>query len=60
MPRTGRVLSGGYCYHVLNRGNGRQEVFHKDDDYALFLKSCHKTSRLNSDSPGIRMPIQVL
>lgn len=26
------------CYHVLNRGNGRAEVFHKDDDYAAFLK----------------------
>jgi putative transposase len=38
MPRSGRVLLGGYCYHVLNRGNARQEVFHKDDDYAAFLK----------------------
>ena len=26
------------AYHVLNRGNGRAEVFHKDDDYAAFLK----------------------
>jgi putative transposase len=26
------------CYHVLNRGNARAEVFHKDDDYAAFLK----------------------
>jgi putative transposase len=26
------------CYHVLNRGNGHDEVFHKDDDYAAFLK----------------------
>jgi putative transposase len=25
------------CYHVLNRGNGRAEVFHKDGDYAAFL-----------------------
>ena len=29
---------GGLCYHVLNRGNGRSEVFHKDGDYAAFLK----------------------
>lgn len=28
---------GGVCYHVLNRGNGRQRVFHKDEDYAAFL-----------------------
>jgi putative transposase len=26
------------CYHVLNRGNGRAEVFHKQDDYAAFLR----------------------
>ncbi|MEX0704182.1 MAG: transposase, partial [Planctomycetales bacterium] len=28
---------GGYCYHVLNRGNARGEVFHKQDDYLAFL-----------------------
>jgi putative transposase len=26
------------CYHVLNRGNARAEVFHKEDDYAAFLR----------------------
>jgi putative transposase len=26
------------CYHVLNRGNARAEVFHKRDDYVAFLK----------------------
>jgi putative transposase len=26
------------CYHVLNRGNGRASVFHKDQDYVSFLK----------------------
>ena len=38
MPRTARASQGGYCYHVLNRGNGRRTVFHKDGDYAAFLK----------------------
>jgi putative transposase len=38
MPRTARASAANYCYHVLNRGNGRQEVFHKADDYAAFLK----------------------
>ena len=32
------------CYHVLNRGNGRAEVFHKDDDYAAFLKLLRQAS----------------
>ena len=26
---------GGYCYHVINRGNARAEVFHKDEDFGL-------------------------
>ena len=38
MPRPRRVAPAGYCYHVLNRGNARQEVFHKDSDYAAFLR----------------------
>ena len=36
MPRTARVARGGYCYHVVNRGNGRRTVCHDDDDYAFF------------------------
>jgi putative transposase len=26
------------CYHVINRGNARSEIFHKDGDYVAFLK----------------------
>ncbi len=39
MPRTGRASAGGVCYHVLNRGNGRQQVFFKDGDYAAFVQA---------------------
>lgn len=38
MPRNPRVALGGYCYHVLNRGNGRRTIFHKDGDLAAFVK----------------------
>jgi putative transposase len=38
MPRTSRASVGNMCYHVLNLGNARGEVFHKGDDYAAFLK----------------------
>ena len=38
MPRKPRISLGNICYHVLNRGNGRNTVFHKDGDYAAFLK----------------------
>ena len=37
MPRLARGLADGHCYHVLNRGNGRQNVFHKDGDFQAFL-----------------------
>jgi RHS repeat-associated protein len=38
MPRTARASRAGYCYHVLNRGNARKTVFHKDGDFAAFVK----------------------
>lgn len=37
MPRIARGLHGGYIYHVLNRGNAKQEVFHKPQDYEAFV-----------------------
>ena len=37
MGRTARASQGGFVYHVLNRGNGRADVFHNDDDYAAFV-----------------------
>ena len=38
MPRTGRASTGGMYCHVLNRGNGRAEVFHDQADYAAFAE----------------------
>ena len=37
MPRIARGLSDGLIYHVINRGNGKQQVFHKEGDYRAFL-----------------------
>ena len=42
MPRTARASVGGYCYHALNRGNGRAEVFHDADDYHAFVRLLRK------------------
>src|SRR5262245_9001932 len=39
MPRTARASLGDTCFHVLNRGNDRRRVFHKDADYRAFLKA---------------------
>lgn len=38
MPRTSRPAAGGYCYHVLNRGNARRTVFRKPADYNAFVE----------------------
>jgi REP-associated tyrosine transposase len=36
MPRSVREIEAGVIYHVLNRGNGRMNLFHKDQDFAAF------------------------
>jgi putative transposase len=36
MPRTARASRANWCYHVLNRGNARAEVFHKPEDFEAF------------------------
>ncbi|NPV93448.1 MAG: transposase [Firmicutes bacterium] len=38
MPRIARGIGDGLTYHVLNRGNGRQQVFHKEHDYRAFIE----------------------
>jgi len=42
MPRTAHASVGGTCYHVLNRGNARQEVFPKSGDYKAFINLLHR------------------
>jgi putative transposase len=37
MPRTARAAVGGFVYHALNRGNGRQCIFRKAADYIAFV-----------------------
>ena len=43
MGKTARASQGGFVYHVLNRGNGRADVFHNDDDYAAFVTLMQET-----------------
>jgi putative transposase len=38
MPRTARAVKTRGYYHVLNRGNGRHKLFHKDADFAAFAR----------------------
>ncbi len=38
MPRVPRIAVGGVVYHVLNRANGRAQIFKRPGDYAAFEK----------------------
>ena len=39
MPRPLRPIADGLIYHVINRGNNRQAVFHKAGDYLAFIEA---------------------
>jgi putative transposase len=52
MARTARASTGGICYHVINRGNGKAEVFHKAEDYYRFTEMMHEACA--------RLPLRVV
>lgn len=52
MARTLRASVGGYCYHVINRGNRREKVFLDKHDYAYFQNLIAKACK--------RLPLRVL
>jgi putative transposase len=39
MPRPLRPIGDGLIYHVINRGNNRQDVFRKQEDFQAFLQT---------------------
>jgi putative transposase len=39
MPRPLRPIADGLVYHVINRGNNRQNVFRKESDFQAFLQA---------------------
>jgi putative transposase len=38
MPRISRAVAVGYPHHITQRGNYRQSVFKKDEDYSQYLE----------------------
>ncbi len=42
MPRIARVLTDNQIYHIINRGNRRESVFHDNYDYEKFLRLLEK------------------
>jgi putative transposase len=37
MPRTARIAPGEHIYHVLTRGNNRQDVFEDEEDFRKYI-----------------------
>jgi putative transposase len=52
MPRRPRFAQGGYVFHVLNRGAGRQTLFESDADYDAFVSLLAQAQR--------RIPLRML
>ena len=46
MPRQARVAVGNTVYHVINRANARQTIFHNDTDYRHFESLLLETKEL--------------
>jgi len=46
MSRPLRIEYPNACYHVINRGDNRREVFSTQDDYALFLEKLGSFSEI--------------
>ena len=38
MPRTARIAPKEYVYHILTRGNNRQDVFKDEQDYGKYIE----------------------
>lgn len=43
MPRTSRKISKTKVYHVIFRGNDKQDIFFDNQDYRKFIKEIRKT-----------------
>jgi len=53
MPRVGRAAKGGVVYHVLNRGNGRMRLFHKEADYDGVLMLLGQVRQRSGAAAGV-------
>jgi REP element-mobilizing transposase RayT len=46
MARLARVILPGYPHHIIQRGNGRQDVFFCDEDYLYYLELLKEWCRI--------------
>jgi len=50
MPRRARQIVRGEIYHIINRGNNRQEIFRHPEDYEFYLSLLGRYSKKYSVS----------
>lgn len=48
MPRLARVDVGNEIYHVINRANGRMQIFNKPEDYRVFENLIEEAKELTN------------
>jgi REP element-mobilizing transposase RayT len=41
MPRIARIAPKGLIYHILTRGNNRQDIFKEERDYKKYIEILH-------------------
>lgn len=46
MPRIARGLADNHIYHILNRGNNKQQIFFKQQDYEAFAVLIKEAKKL--------------
>jgi len=52
MARKLRIQYEGAIYHVMNRGDRREDIFHDDQDRQLFLKTLGEACEKTADRKG--------
>jgi hypothetical protein len=59
---TERVDEAGVCYHAINRGNARQEIFHQPDVNEAFIRVevSHVFAIPRQAEPGDKFTIGIL
>ncbi|OIO38979.1 MAG: hypothetical protein AUJ75_01975 [Candidatus Omnitrophica bacterium CG1_02_49_10] len=45
MPSDKRLYIKGACYHIMTRGNNKQKIFLRDDDYLVYLAIVKKVKK---------------
>jgi len=48
MPRIPRGLAGGEVYHIINRGNRKNEVFHEARDCEIFTTLMQRAKKMTA------------